>query len=170
MKRIWSVVNTALCVTGAFGAYRSMEPTRLRHSNPDAILCAILVLTLPLFSLGTVYYSIRSRRDPIIPRSYVLRRPSWDRNPLNWRDDPLESLFFSTLVAVAMAAGAAVRWPEIGSVGFWLVGTYLSIATGLAIGQLLSYLLFADLLSNWKTRYLPYYVSEFGAPVVGVTW
>lgn len=38
-----------------------------------------------------------------------------------------------------MAIGAALRRPAIGSVGFWMVGNYSSMAIGLAVGQLFVY-------------------------------
>jgi hypothetical protein len=38
-----------------------------------------------------------------------------------------------------MAIGAALRRPAIGSVGFWMVGIYGSMAIGLVVGQLLVY-------------------------------
>ena len=146
MKRFWLVINIGLAVSGAFGGYRSMDPERLMHANPDAVLCGILLVVLPLFSLGAVYYSIRRSRNPVIPHPYVLRRPSWDRNPANWWDDPLQSLFMSTCFLTATAVGAALRWPKVGSVGFWLVGVYFSIAVGLAFGQLLVRCVFGTLL------------------------
>ena len=37
------------------------------------------------------------------------------------------------------ALGGLLRWPAIGSVGFWMLGSYISIAVGLVIGQILVY-------------------------------
>ena len=146
MKLIWFVTNIVFVLLAVWGGYVSMAPERLSHTNPDPILCGILLAVMPIFALGTVYYSIQRSRTNIVPpyalpRPFTLRRPSWQRNPANWWDDPLQSLFVTTCVMLAMLLGAALRrpWPAIGSVGFWALGVYCSLAIGLLIGQLLVY-------------------------------
>jgi len=136
MRIFWTFVNVGLIGSELWGGYRSLAPERLRHTNPDAILCGILLVIMPLFSLGCVHYSVtRWRHDK-------LRRPFLDRNPLNWWHDPLQSLFISTCIMAAMVVGAAIRRPSIGSLAFWTLGTYSSITIGLMIGQLLIYRVF----------------------------
>lgn len=137
MKRVWRFINVGLMMFGILGGYRSMDPDRLRRADPDAVLCAIVLVIFPAFSLGTVYYSIVRSRNPLLPRAFVLRRPSWDRSPMHWWDDPFQSLFMSTCFLTAVTLGAAARWPRIGTVGFWLVAVYCSATIGLAIGQML---------------------------------
>ena len=39
--------------------YASLAPEQLRHVNPDAVVCSAILLTLPLFALFTVHYSVR---------------------------------------------------------------------------------------------------------------
>jgi hypothetical protein len=69
-----------------------MTADRLRHTNPDPILCLIILLVMPLFAIGSVMYSIvRWKTAP-------LSRPSWNRNPFDWWHDPLQSLFVSRCV------------------------------------------------------------------------
>ena len=106
------------------GGYSSLSPEYLRNKNPDLIFCSLILLVTPLFALWSVDYSIRrwnrSRLD----------RTSLSRNPLNWWKDPLQSLFISTCVIGSMAMGGALRHPSIGSVGFWMVGAYTSLARG----------------------------------------
>jgi hypothetical protein len=133
MKNIWYIVNTVLVTLALRDGYTSMAPESLRHTNPEPLLCVIILLIMPFFALGSVYYSIRRWKHD------RLARPTWDRNPLNWWHDPLQSLFISTCVMAATAIGAALRRPVIGSVGFWTFGGYCSFAIGLLVGQLLVY-------------------------------
>jgi hypothetical protein len=132
MKPIWNILNIGLLTLGFWGGYRSTEPGSLRHANPDPVLWLVILLIMPLFSIGSVYYSTRRWRN-------ILSRPSWDRNPVNWWPDPLQSLFFSMCFMATMAIGAALRRPAIDSVGFRMVGIYGSTAIGLVVGQLLVY-------------------------------
>jgi hypothetical protein len=133
MKNIWYVVNIALVTLAFPGGYNSLSPEKLLNKNPDAIFCGAILLTMPLFAIWSVQYSIQRwnhRR---------LARPTLSRNPFNWWHDPLQSLFISTCVAVSMAIGGALRRPTIGSVGFWMVAMYSCLAVGLVTGQVLVY-------------------------------
>lgn len=133
MKHLWRILNIGLVALALFGGYISMSPERLRKTNPDAILCLILLVLMPLFALGSVYYSIR--------RSGCgkLRRPSWDRHAINWWHDPLQSLFVSNCLTTALAVGSAFHLPASGSFGFWTFAMYSCLAVGLAVGQLIVY-------------------------------
>jgi hypothetical protein len=137
VKTIWYVVNISLVVLGVREGYASLAPEQLRHVNPDVVFCSAILLTMPLFALLTVHYSVR-RCNVDKPR-----RPSLDRNPLNWWFDPLQSLFISTCSVAAMAVGSLLRRPT-GSVAFWMVATYFCITFGLVIGQVLVYRVYQD--------------------------
>lgn len=82
---------------GLWGGYKTTSPETLSRTNPDVTLCAILLILMPVFALGTVYYSkLRWDRDnKMLARPFKLSRPSWSRNPINWWGDPLQSLFIS---------------------------------------------------------------------------
>lgn len=133
MKIIWFVINTALVTAALLDGYKSLSPEKLRNTNPDAISCCLVLLGIPLVALLAVELSIRRWKHN------NLARPSFDRNPLNWWGDPLQSLFISTCVMAATAIGSAVRRPTIGSVGFWMFAVYSCFALGLIIGQILVY-------------------------------
>jgi tellurite resistance protein TehA-like permease len=136
MKYLWAALNFNLVGLALLGGYNSMNPDELRHTNPDPVLCLIVLLIMPLFAVVSVAYSLRRwKSDP-------LNRPSWTRNPFNWWGDPLQSLFVSTCIMGAMAAGSAVQHPAFGSVGFWILGVYLCFTIGLLVGQLLVYRIF----------------------------
>jgi hypothetical protein len=142
MKHIWRISNIVFVVLGLWGGYASMSPQRLRQTNPDGILCLILLVIMPLFALGCVYYSIRSGKCK------TLRRPSWDRYAINWWDDPLQSLLVTTCVMSAMAIGSAFRLPASGAVGFWTFAVFCCFAVGLTIGQFLVYRIFRGRITD----------------------
>lgn len=138
MKLIWYMVNVGLVALGLWSGYVSLEPQKLRHTNPDAIACVAILVTMPLFALLSVGYSVRRwKRDK-------LARPSWDRNPVNWWGDPLQSLFISTCIMAATAIGGALRRPTVGSVAFWMFGVYVCFAIGLLVGQVLVYRVYRE--------------------------
>jgi hypothetical protein len=142
MKYFWIVLNSTLIALAFRGGYTSMTPDRLRHTNPEPVLCLIVLLIMPLFTVLSVMYSIqRWKTDPLF-------RPSWDRNPLNWWHDPLQSLFVFTCVMAAMAIGSAVQHPAFGSVGFWTFGVYCCFTIGLLIGQILVYRIYRERIAN----------------------
>ena len=138
MKNIWYVINVALVALALLGGYESLAPEKLRHTNPDAIACGLILLIMPLFAIGSVSYSIRRWNHS------SLARPSFSRNPLNWWHDPLQSLFISTCIMVSTAIGSALRHPAIGSVGFWTLGVYACFALGLLVGQILVYRIYHE--------------------------
>jgi hypothetical protein len=133
MKKIWYVINIALVALALPSGYNSLSPEKLRNTNPDAILCCVILLGTPLFALLAVGFSIQGWKQN------NLARPSFDRNPLNWWGDPLQSLFTSTCITVSTAIGSALRHPTIGSVGFWTLAVYVCFALGLLVGQVLVY-------------------------------
>jgi len=124
-------MNIALVALALLGGYESLAPEKLRHTNPDAILCGLILLVMPLFAMWSVSYSIRRWNH------HRLARPSLSRNPLNWWHDPLQSLFISTCIMVSTAIGSAVRRPTIGSVGFWTLAVYTCFALGLLTARFL---------------------------------
>ena len=137
LKIIWFVLNISLLALSVRQGYASLAPEQLRHVNPDAVFCSLILLTLPLFALGTVGYSVRRWNVE------KLRRPSLDRNPLNWWFDPLQSLFITTCNIAAMGVGSLLR-RATGSVAYWMVATYFCAFFGLVIGQVLVYRVYRD--------------------------
>lgn len=148
MKHVWQLLNVVYIVLGLLGGYSSMAPERLRHTNPDPILCGILLILMPVFALAAVYYTVQRSSKDIVPSACKLRRPGWNRNPLNWWGDPLQSLFIAGSFMAAMAVGAALRRPTFGSVAFWTVGAYCCMAVGLRIGELFASRVFRRFLVN----------------------
>lgn len=133
MNTFWRMINSAIVVLSFCAGYGSMSPGTLRHSDPDGILCLIILVLLPLFSVGSVAYSIYRQNQE------TFQRPSWDRNPSDWWHDPLQSLFISTWAMAGMTIGSALRCHHVGSVGFWMLGAYFCAFGGLLIGQAMVY-------------------------------
>ena len=142
MKHIWRIINIGLVIFSLCIGYAIMSPATLRHSNPDAILCVILLVIVPLFALGSVYYSIYGAKCS------TFRRPSWDRFSANWWFDPLQSLSMSTWAMAAVTLGSALRLPVVGFSGFWMFAAVFCIAIGLLIGQIIIYKIFRSRITN----------------------
>jgi tellurite resistance protein TehA-like permease len=138
------MVNVSLVALGLRSGYVSLEPERLRHTNPGAIACVAILVMMPLFALLSVDHSVRRWK------SDKLARPSWDRNPLNWWGDPLQSLFVSTCIMAATAIGSALRRPTVGSVAFWTFGVFVCFAIGLLVGQVLVYRVYREQIALSK--------------------
>jgi tellurite resistance protein TehA-like permease len=138
MKNIWYVTNIALVILALWFGYSSLSPEKLRHTNRDAISCGVILLVMPLFSIGSVGYSIRRWNHN------RLARPSLGRYPGNWWYDPLQCLFISTCGMASMGIGSALRHPTIGSVGFWMFAVYACMALGLLVGQVLVYRIYRE--------------------------
>jgi hypothetical protein len=137
-KREWYFMNILMVLLSIRMGYVSTSPEAIRHANPDAIFCAIILLITPLFAILAVNYAIRRwNRER-------LRRASWDRNPLNWWHDPLQGLFISTCTTAGLAIGAALRRPSVPSTEFWMIGMYVSTAVGLSIGQILVHRIYRE--------------------------
>jgi hypothetical protein len=123
MKNTWYVINIALVALALLGGYESLLPEKLRHTNPDAIVCGLILLVTPLFAMWSVSYSLRRWNH------HRLARPSLRRNPC---------------VMVSTAIGSALRRPTIGSVGFWTLAVYACFALGLLVGQILVYRIYRE--------------------------
>ena len=142
VSNLWGIVNLVLIADAFREGYLSLTPDRLRHTNPDPILCLIILVVMPLFALWAVTYSIRRWKSDPLPR------PSWNRNPLRWWRDPLQALFVLTCIMTATAIGSAVRQPTFGSVGFWTLGMYACLAIGLFVGQILVYRIYRQRIAS----------------------
>ena len=145
LKYLWWVINTGLAVASLFAGYNSMQPAQLSHENPDLIFCIATLVTTSLAPLGGVAYAVKR-----YGAYSSFRRPSWGRSPLNpnfW-EDPLQSLFITTMMMLATAIGASIWWPAFGSVGFWTVSFYFCFVLGLAVGQLLVYRIYRKRITS----------------------
>lgn len=147
--RIWVMTNAALVALSVYTGWAEMEPRSLSESNPDALLCAVIFFGLPLFVVGAL--SIAKVRR--------FRRPSWNRFPLNWWSDPLQTLFVSTLCALGLFVGSLSGLYRVGPRGFWMTASFGSTFLGLLITQILAYRLFRNRIEKEgvKTGVSPHY-------------
>src|SRR5256885_15724323 len=112
MKYFWIAFNSIGVASALWGGYISMAPETLPRTNPDAVVCLINLLVMPIFAILSVGYSLRRWKTG------PLRRPSWNRNPLNWWGDPLQSLFVTTCVMGATAIGVLCDGPRLDQLVF----------------------------------------------------
>jgi hypothetical protein len=136
MRYFWIILNSIAVLLALRGGYASLTPDKLRHTNPEPLLCLLVLLGMPVFAILSVGYSLRRSKTALLPRL------SWTRNPFNWWGDPLQSLFMSTCIMAATAIGSAIQRPVFGSVGFWTLGVYCCFTIGLLVGQVLVYRIF----------------------------
>jgi len=136
VSRIWYIVNACLLVLGLLGGYASLAPESISGSNPDAVLCLLVIVIIPVVFIGGIHYGTArlGLRE--------LHTPSWERNPLLFWYDPLQFLFVATLVCFAATIGSGFRSWLAGWVGFWIFGLYCSMVIGLVIARILIYRLF----------------------------
>jgi hypothetical protein len=131
---LWRTINIAIILSSPFAGYRDMAPDRLAHTNPDKYFCTAILITMPFFVLGALWFAT-SRCDEF-------RAPSLDRFPINWWYDPLQALFISTLTTFGWAIGSQLRIAGTGTLGFWTVAFHWCVFVGLLVGQLIGYPLF----------------------------
>lgn len=136
MNQVWPAFNTVLLVLGFLGGYTSTAPTNIRDTNPDAVLCLLVIAAVPIVILGGTYYA--TARLGVTE----LRLPSWTRNALLFWYDPLQFLFIATLVCLAATIGSGLRMWLTGWAGFWTFGLYGSMVIGLLIARVLAYRIF----------------------------
>jgi len=127
--RIWLVFNVILTALSVWTGYAEMSPAMGERSNADLIFCVAIIVSIPVFAICTVHFST----------VHDLRKPSWDRFPLNWWGDPLQTLFISTLSALGLVVGSLFRFGTSGIIEVQLAATYVSILVGLVIGQMIVY-------------------------------
>jgi membrane protein DedA with SNARE-associated domain len=142
--RIWAFLNGALLIASIWVGYGELDPTRVRASNAEAILCILLIVLLPILLLSWVHFSRQQ-----------YRRPAWNRSPLYWRD-PFQALFLSSRYFLAMFAGGLVRVHESGARGFWLAAAFGSMGLGLLIGEQIVYRMYPDRFRNADSKNRPH--------------
>jgi hypothetical protein len=136
MKRLWAVLNFAGIGLSVWTGYSEMTPDRLVHANPDIVFCGVALIGMIVFSLGSVWISMRRSDES------WLRRPSWQR--FFWSRDPLQHLFFTCCFFGSMAVGAAFRLRGASETGFWMFMFFLCAFFGLVLGQLGVYAIFRE--------------------------
>jgi hypothetical protein len=136
MKYVWQIVNVGLVILSTITGYFSMSSQNLQGVNPDVIYCSIIFVTMPIFAVGSVFYSVHTKKCE------TLQRPSWNRHGLSWWYDPLQALFLTNFFFGGLAVGSAFHLSGTSETGFWLFISYYCMAIGLLIGQFLVYRIF----------------------------
>lgn len=58
-KQVWYIINFGLVALGLRSGYISLEPERLRHTNPDAIACVAILVGYLRVSPGIAFVVLR---------------------------------------------------------------------------------------------------------------
>lgn len=139
---IWSVFNTMLIPLGLWAGYAELAPSSLHGTNPDIILCISILALMPIFVIATVSLAADKR----------LQTPAWNRFPLNWRKDPLQALFITSLCMFAAMIGSLFRLGSSGVHGFWTFAIFASLFLGLLVAQAIVYWAYRDRIANSEPR------------------
>ena len=131
-RRIWMIFNAVIILLSVWTGFQEVGSTQLQQMNPDAIACILILVIMPIFTIGTLSLS----------KNDTFTRPSWSRPPSNWRRDPFQALFLATWCCLGLFVGAVFRIACIGGVGFWVVAAFGSMFLGLLIGQLLAFCIY----------------------------
>src|SRR6266404_1785054 len=54
-RHLWRFADIGLVALAVWTGYSETAPEKLRHTNPDAILCLVTFVTMPLFVVGTLW-------------------------------------------------------------------------------------------------------------------
>jgi hypothetical protein len=133
MKK-WRLLNTGLILFYLFSGPTMVSQCARPHLREDWFACPLLAVGGLLFALGSVWYS----------RAETFIRPNWDRNPFDWRYDPLQALFIMTWGVTGWAVGGSFELLSVGDNGLLTVAMLFSTALGFFLGRLLVYRLFRE--------------------------
>ena len=123
----------ALCL---WMGYHEMKPEQLARANPDILFCAVVLITMILIPLGTIWMSG--------VQQVTLRRPSWRRFSMDWQNDPLQCLFLTRFFIGCLVVGAAFHLQGTSETGFWMFMFFVCLFFGLLIGQFLVYRVYRE--------------------------
>jgi hypothetical protein len=127
-RLLWIGCNLALVGLSFWTGYDEMPWLPVL---PSASLYVTLAIGSCLFAIGVVAVS----------RVTVLKAPSWNRFPLNWTSDPLQALFISSLCLLAALVGTMVQLNFVASGNIWMALAFVSVLSGLLVGQGVVYLM-----------------------------
>ncbi|WAC18905.1 hypothetical protein OVA24_16865 [Luteolibacter sp. SL250] len=136
MPKLWPWIYAMLIPVCCHAGYRIVRDAGGMPSGVHWVEVAVAFVAVTIAPLLLVAYGfLHSRKER-------MRRPSWDRHPFGWWTDTLQPLRVSVVSGLAYAAGAASALPaadEKGRMTFFLLA---AIATGMAIGERLVYVVY----------------------------
>ena len=133
-SRLWLVLNAVLIALSVWTGYAEKNPSAKTGSGPDLIFYAAIIIVIPVFALSTIYFY----------PGQDLRRPKWDRFPLNWLGDPLQALFISTLCTLGLVVGSLFRFFQSGMIATQTLFVHTCLFVGLILGQQIIRLLYRN--------------------------
>jgi len=133
MKKAWPTIYAALIPVIIVLGYTSLSPERTARTNVDWILISITFVALLFFPLGAVAYGFSHSKKE------TLRRPTWDRPPLGWWTDTLQSLRVTLAYMVLFTIGGTFALADADEKGRMLFFLFVAMSAGLFIGERLVY-------------------------------
>ncbi len=123
------MLNSLLILLSVIAGYSMSVRSARPHESEDWLACPLICLGAIIFSIASVSFS----------QADDLRRPSMNRQPLDWRYDPLQSLCITTFISLAWAIGAALSLFSVGANALIVFSMFMSSVIGLSLGQLTIY-------------------------------
>jgi hypothetical protein len=132
MRHLWRYIYVIGAVCVLVGGYLSLSAGQTERTNADWLFVSIAFAITCVFPLGAMAYS----RGIGVQE---FRRPSFDRQPLDWWRDTLQPLRVSVVSAALYLLGASFALPHTDHRGVMLFWFYAALAAGLFIGERLVY-------------------------------
>lgn len=142
MKKIWPVIYLVLIPVTILGGYRELSPEATARTNADWIFVSITFITCVFFPIGAVTFGFKYSGKAF------MQRPTWDRHPMGWWTDTLQSLRLMLVYAALAALGAAFAFPHADKKGQMVFVFLLAMPVGLFIGERLVYAVYRKRIKN----------------------
>jgi uncharacterized membrane protein len=137
---VWSILNLILIIVAVWIGYSEADKSRLQTANHPMMLCVAATVAMMLLAIGAPYFA----------RGGGLQSPSFDRCPVSWWTDPLQSLFISTLVCLGLFTGSILWALGRNHSEIWVVALFGNMFLGLLVGQAITYRLHAKWIRGRK--------------------
>jgi len=123
------VANALSVLIAMWVGYGEPSDIALGSEIASGLIALLLISVMAIFAVGTVHLS----------RASKLQRPGWVRSPFNWKTDPLQALFMSSVVMLGLAIGSVLRCALEPMHHLGLPMILGSIFVGLVLGQSVAY-------------------------------
>jgi hypothetical protein len=136
MKKLWPVIYAILIPIVIISGYRALSQEATAGTNVDWIFVTVAFVGLVAFSLGSVTYGFRySKKEK-------MKRPTWDRHPIGWWTDTLQSLRFCWVSMALYAFGALFAFRRADEKGRMMFFFLVAMPAGLFVGERLVYAIY----------------------------
>ena len=136
--KIWPIIYILLIPFTIFTGFHSLRPEDTAGTNPDWVLVIVTFIACSFFPLAAVAFGLNyTKKDSI-------QKPTWDRHPIGWWTDTLQSLRFTLVYLSLYALGAVFAFQRADENGRMMFFFILSMPVGLFLGERLVYAIYRN--------------------------